>query len=209
LGENPVKKLALLAAAFASLAIASPALADGGLTFIIDGDTFNQPFTITNTSTAGEFVTGFGLTLVSPLIFDTVDGGPGANLSTAFAPQGGTDVTTGYTGPASFPDGSASLAFTFNDFNVGEHFSWLIDVDSGNTGTTVLGSGLVGSTGFANFSNGGRATGTFVAHGVDGAQLLITAVTPGIPEPAAWGLMIMGFGLAGAALRRRQPVAAA
>jgi hypothetical protein len=27
--------------------------------------------------------------------------------------------------------------------------------------------------------------------------------TPGVPEPAAWGMMIGGFGLAGAALRRR------
>lgn len=68
-------------------------------------------------------------------------------------------MTTGYTGPASFPDGSTSLAFTFNDFNVGEHFTWLIDVDAGNTGTTVLGSGLIASTGFANFSNGGRGHG--------------------------------------------------
>ena len=30
----------------------------------------------------------------------------------------------------------------------------------------------------------------------------------GAPEPAAWGLMIMGFGLAGASLRRRRAVAA-
>lgn len=29
-----------------------------------------------------------------------------------------------------------------------------------------------------------------------------------VPEPATWGLMIMGFGLTGATLRRRRPVAA-
>ena len=29
-----------------------------------------------------------------------------------------------------------------------------------------------------------------------------------VPEPAAWGMMIGGFGLAGMALRRRKPVAA-
>ena len=30
----------------------------------------------------------------------------------------------------------------------------------------------------------------------------------GVPEPATWGLMIAGFGMAGAALRRRRAVAA-
>jgi hypothetical protein len=33
-------------------------------------------------------------------------------------------------------------------------------------------------------------------------------VGPGIPEPATWGLLIGGFGLTGAALRRRRSVAA-
>jgi hypothetical protein len=33
--------------------------------------------------------------------------------------------------------------------------------------------------------------------------------TPGVPEPATWGLMVLGFGGAGAMLRRRRLVAAA
>jgi hypothetical protein len=33
-------------------------------------------------------------------------------------------------------------------------------------------------------------------------------INAGVPEPASWALMIAGFGLAGAALRRRRPVAA-
>ncbi|MBS0361220.1 MAG: PEPxxWA-CTERM sorting domain-containing protein [Proteobacteria bacterium] len=31
---------------------------------------------------------------------------------------------------------------------------------------------------------------------------------PGVPEPASWALMIAGFGLAGATLRRRRMLAA-
>jgi len=37
----------------------------------------------------------------------------------------------------------------------------------------------------------------------------VTPVAGGVPEPAAWSLMIAGFGLAGAALRRRRTVVAA
>ena len=35
-------------------------------------------------------------------------------------------------------------------------------------------------------------------------RLTAGAIQPGIPEPAAWSLMIAGFGLVGAALRRRE-----
>ena len=36
-----------------------------------------------------------------------------------------------------------------------------------------------------------------------------SAVLPGVPEPASWALMIAGFGMAGAAMRRRRIAAAA
>lgn len=36
----------------------------------------------------------------------------------------------------------------------------------------------------------------------------LTRVTAGVPEPATWGLMILGFGAVGAAMRRRASVKA-
>jgi hypothetical protein len=33
-------------------------------------------------------------------------------------------------------------------------------------------------------------------------------VDTGVPEPASWGLMLIGFGLAGATLRRRRALTA-
>jgi hypothetical protein len=36
-----------------------------------------------------------------------------------------------------------------------------------------------------------------------------TVTTEAVPEPAAWALMIAGFGMAGAALRRRRLTLAA
>lgn len=196
-----------LTGALTSLFAAGPAHADGGLTFLIDGDTFNLPFTISNTSTAGEKVLGFGISLIAPFGFDTVNGGFGIDSSTAFAPQGGSGVTTGYTGPAAFADGSTSIAFTFNNFDVGESFVWLIDVDGPNQ-VTVLGNELIGSTGYADFSNGLRGVGVFeaVMGNADAAQFVIKTLTPspGVPEPAAWAMMLGGFGIVGAAMRRRK-----
>lgn len=196
-----------LSGALATMALATPAYADGGLTFLIDGDTFSLPFTITNTSTAGESVVGFGISLIAPFGFDTVNGGFGIDNSTAFAPQGGSDVATGYTGPASFADGVTSIDFTFTDFAVGESFVWLIDVDNPQF-ATVFGNELIGSTGYADFSNGLRGLGVFeaVVGNDDAAQFVIRTFTPspGVPEPAAWAMMLGGFGLIGAAMRRRK-----
>jgi hypothetical protein len=53
--------------------------------------------------------------------------------------------------------------------------------------TTVTPDGIFCSSGLNNFS--AAATGTFSA---------------AIPEPATWGLMIMGFGGMGAVLRNRR-----
>ena len=84
----------------------------------------------------------------------------------------------------------------------------------------VLGFGLIfpggiTATGFHYFANGAfGAVGVYAAMILtdDHSRLIVTqdAVTAGVPEPATWGLMLLGFGAAGAALRRRtaRPLAA-
>jgi hypothetical protein len=52
---------------------------------------------------------------------------------------------------------------------------------------------------------------TFVGQGVEGGAWQARAITlgkPAVPEPASWALMIAGFGLVGATLRRRASAAA-
>lgn len=203
-----MKKFATLLAAGVA-AIAAPAHADGGLTFVITGDPFYDPFAITNTSTAGETVVGFGISLIAPFGFDTVRGGFGVHGARAFAPNAAAAAATGYTGPAAFADGSTAINFTFSDFGVGESFIWDIDVD-GPDEATVFGSDLIGSTGYADFSNGLRGTGVFEAFGSEGSQFVIRTFTPipNVPEPATWAMLVLGFGVAGAALRRTRRVRA-
>jgi hypothetical protein len=67
-------------------------------------------------------------------------------------------------------------------------------VVTGGTGRFLGATGFLTTTGSLHFVNGsGVFSGT-----LDG-----TLDAPAIPEPATWALMICGFGLAGAALRRR------
>jgi hypothetical protein len=78
------------------------------------------------------------------------------------------------------------------------------------TSTGRCGNGSGGD--FNLFGNGGGApTGTyyFQLTTAGGQNLLVTsmtAATAAVPEPASWALMIGGFGLIGAAMRRRQSV---
>lgn len=63
--------------------------------------------------------------------------------------------------------------------------------------------------GFGDSNPGPNDVGNFI--GAQNAALNFDAVAPGqgaVPEPAAWSLMIAGFGLAGATLRRRRAMSA-
>jgi len=212
-----MKSVTLVTAAAAAGLLAAPALADGGLTFIIDGDTFNAPFHITNTSTAGEFVVGFGLDLTGTgIAFDTVEGGPPAtNIdsgATPFMPTDSSDALTGLNGPVTVADGASSFAITFSHFAAGQTFSWLLDVDpvtnDPGANVTVLGNQLIGAHAYVDFSNGLRALGVLgaVDGNPDASAFTVTSVvpTPGVPEPASWAMMLGGFGLIGGALRNRR-----
>lgn len=82
------------------------------------------------------------------------------------------------------------------------------DVDSSAPGVWKSYSGIanittagVYTTAF-EFSSGPRPAGDFV---IDRAYIV---AGDAVPEPATWGLMILGFGGAGAMLRRRRMVAA-
>jgi len=203
-----MRKLFMGAAAAAALACSGPAMADGSLFFLIDGDTFTQPFALTNNSTGGETILSFGFDLTGTgVVFDPVTGGvPNSSAGTPFTPQGGSDVTTGLTGTPTIVDGSTFFQIFFNSFNVGETFSFVLDVDAGAS-ATVLGNQLIGATIFADFSNGLRGTGQLVAvtGNPDASQFVITTLTStpsGVPEPGTWAMMLLGFGGIGFAVRR-------
>jgi hypothetical protein len=112
--------------------------------------------------------------------------------------------------PVNVVDGSTFFQMAFTDFQAGETFSWLLDVDPSdpNASPTIFGNQLIGATVWVDFSNGLRGTGLIeaVPGNDDAGQLFIRTFTPspGVPEPAAWAMMLGGFGLIGTAMRRRK-----
>lgn len=125
----------------------------------------------------------------------TADTLPTNNTSAYNPPYTGLDYDTVLAALANL-NNSATLNFgtTLSGLTVlGAHFGnnidsdvnnvtafWLIDL--GNTSTTTL--TLADGTGSSN------------------AQIFATGQVPGVPEPATWAMMLVGFGAAGVAMRR-------
>ena len=165
------------------------------------------------------------ITFDEPGIGATVDGfyngGGGPNFGADFRP--GDWVVLGGFGQTSQPNFAFSqsgsgylniasgftgaLSFTYGAFNT---FSATVFDGLNGTGTAlgsvILGPNNVNAFDLVTINFGG--TGRSFAISGGGAQFGFDDVTfsNGVPEPAAWTLMIAGFGLVGAAARRRQSV---
>jgi hypothetical protein len=138
-----------------------------GLTFFISGNTFLDPFSITNSSpVGGPNMVEFDLNLSGTLVYDTV-----GFAATPFAVVPPTQITTGLqtvngtTQPPGWTvaDNSQNLNLTFDDFAPTETFSWNIDIDpSPGIDGAVFGSDLIGSTVQATYEDGQILTGLLV-----------------------------------------------
>lgn len=190
-----------------AMLVAGPAQAATSMSVIMDGNTFNSPFSISNNSNAGETLLSFGLDLggAGAFCFDTVLGGPcnnSTNDAGPFTPVGNSDLTTGLLASA-VVDGGTTLGLTFNDFDPLEDFIFTLDVDRpGNGSVRVLGSDLIGATAKASFSNGTTLSGVFgaIEGNPDASGFRITT----IPIPAGLPLLLTALGGLGFLMRRRE-----
>lgn len=213
-----LKKSAGLGVALALLT-APAASAAPALSFIVDGDTFFESYVLSNTSTAGETLLSFRLDLAGAggdLCFDVIFEGPcnaTPNNATPFTPQGTSVADTGLLS-STVDDGGTTLDLTFGDFDPGEVFEFLIDVDPASDvpvsgSTAAFGDTLIGATVLAVFSNRQQLSGVLgpVNDNDDASAFELTGVTE-VPLPA--GLPLLGAGLAFAGLlgwRRRRRTA--
>jgi len=209
-------RLLALAATAATALVASSANAAVVFTFIPGG-----------ASPAG------GFTLVDT--FDNADGLTGSNFQIKVPPADGNGAPPANSIPSGTPYlsvlGGGSATYTFTGEVTAFEFDWG-SVDSYNT-LTITSTGadpiIVPGLSFPNAANGNQVdagtNGLFRVAGTEGEHFTSVtfssssnsfevdnlAVGGGVPEPASWALMIVGFGGAGAVLRgqrRRQTVAA-
>ncbi|MET0309752.1 MAG: PEPxxWA-CTERM sorting domain-containing protein [Sphingomonas sp.] len=204
----------------ASLLSLTPTAANAATIFQLDifgtpsNNTSNDKprFLLSNLSTAGEDITGITInyTLLPGMpnaIIDVVDG---------FTSVGGTSPSVKVLTSAptsSNGQGSTGLSITYKPgtFQVGDKSQFFAEFDlAGKNGTTIDFRKLLFSgnaTGTVTFGNGETANFDLGTFGDKAVYTYTGGGAAGVPEPAAWGMMIGGFGFAGAALRNRKRAA--
>jgi hypothetical protein len=187
--RNLIRFATVCAAAFALTAAAAPASAAVQIFASYDGyyaDTTS--FTI---------VTDADLTNVN---FGASGGVPGAgtwNIADGTVNAGATTL--------SFSDNGGPFTYDYDDYYQGEENFTFSATYLGQSVTAAFSPSSNQSGGFVGFLgndvNGNESDFSF--------EPTLVATAGGVPEPASWALMLGGFGLAGAALRRRRTVAVA
>lgn len=192
-----------LVASLAGAALLSIAGAAQSAIFVFAADMNGATEVPSNLSTASGFthvtVDDTANTLQLDITYSSLTGGPpaAAHIHCCSAPGTNVGVAVGFPGFPTTTSGTYSHLFDLLDSTI--YTSTFLSGFGGGTAAgaeAALLKGFVDGTAYSNIHNatfpGGEIRGQLHA----------------IPEPATWTLMILGFGLAGAAMRRRRPVLA-
>ncbi len=191
---NPSQLLASYLGAYsgAGLGVSSPHVDTNGLSVgngnggAAEGSSGNQHTVDNNNDGRIDFIllkfnTAVDLTSAYFNVYDVDSGGPADGDATAY-----------YKGGAFAPVGGASAVNYLSQFST-------IDLSGSNSGSRDIG-GVNYSDTWLIGANGSSSN--------DGFKLYSISFNTGVPEPATWVSMIMGFGLMGGMMRRRRQLAA-
>lgn len=189
-----------------------------------------QAATFVTTFNGGSGALPTGSTVVQD--FGSMSGSIGPNAyavtgsnNLAFRPAYGSTGSFGAVldgGSYAFTLPTASSVFSFVLGSL-DAFNYLTLNFSDGLSTTLMGGAIVGSptlfdsgnrtdaqtNGVVSYTVGGGATVTSAVFASKGGNsfefdnLATGGIAAAVPEPATWGMMILGFGLMGAAMRRR------
>lgn len=177
-----MKSTYLLAGA-ALAAVLAPAGANAAVVFTTNanhyeglGDTIGSTFDKIDLSSVTNTFTGYGTYLINDVTFTV-----GVNANAGGYSQSGTLANAGT---------SSIGAFTYT-------IPYTISIS--NADTITLGGNTIVWNGFnIKFNELTLSSGSEPVFGK------LTATVTGVPEAASWAMMLAGFGLAGAAMRRRR-----
>jgi hypothetical protein len=205
----------ILSAVVVAAAAVAPAQATTVPTIIFTANTFTLPAYVTGSTSLQNFE-GFAVGQTPPGSFGNVTVEQGSVPNSFLDPDPNStnkylSVTTGLYTVAFAP----AQVFSFVLGSLDRYNSVKLSFSDG-TFQTLTGAGIIGQadpgTPSPNFGQAGRVTYDMGGgSAIIGAQFhsaqpsfeiddLVTAA----PEPATWGMMILGFGLAGAQLRSRR-----
>jgi hypothetical protein len=212
IGKQTMRAMFAAAAAAGTLAIAAPAAAATSFSFDMgpNGGSYDTALvTLTNTSDLASLVS-FSIDFApSPANIDRASSFTRLN-------DGGANISWTVVSPDTSDNGVRAdwLRMTFTGFearNADEALRFHIDFDpdTGNASNQDFRNILFNNGALNNavltvgFSDGVTLSQT-LGDGAPQASYHFTGSTAAVPEPATWALMIMGFGGAGATLRRRR-----
>lgn len=182
-----------------------------------NGTAFSTYFNGTGAAAAQTYVNGGGHLFVNA----AYNGGAAStNLgfgatSTYWGGSGSVQITADGIA-AGLDTGLSTINFTGSSFShnsvAGPGFTTLISGDGGPVlaaGNFGAGYYMIGGETTINFHSPGssNAAGDSFKLRVNELKLAANGMQNGVPEPAAWAMMLAGFGLVGSAMRRRAKVA--
>ena len=198
-----MKRFALLSVLLAGAAVTPPTSVHAG-TLLFSGTQSN-----TNApGAAGGRCAAFTVTIVNAAPFFSTGASNLGGFSTSQSHCLDTPppIAAG-TAPVNFHDGLFTYDFAGGDTLFGDYSGTL--TNAGMTGLidTLVNFSIIGGSGrFAGATGAFQGLGTLnFAPGAPPLSSLTlngTINAPAIPEPSAWALLVLGFGLAGSALRR-------